>query len=294
MPGVPFADRGRDPVPALSSRQLLVVYLVVLLGTACLWYTNELPAWARPSYYGIGLPKPPPAHEVALVDQWFRSRAKHYLHVDGYPTLVVGDSPTSAWLWQADVFCFTIHTAPAVLHDFRAAIGDRHYAQIVLWSGTAHFLRAKDPEAYLDSMEEMVRVAREHTDHVFIIGPMPVPTYGDEHPKAVQFARISRVVDVLRERVPEVPIYDPIPLHAEAEAEGLLDKWYTEDGYHFRPAGFRRMGRELAARGLRVAPEEKHLRRHPPVPAHELRNGHLVGPDHQIFAAAAPAAGAGG
>lgn len=251
---------------ALSFRKLLFVYAGMLAAVALLMNRSALPPWAKIEFLGY---RSLSAANAKTLQSLERGKV---ISLRGSPTLVVGDSQVEHWPWSTDRVCFHGWSAAALDNLLAVSLGDRHYAQIVLWPGTAELAFGGSLEAYANGVVRLVGLAREHTDLVIVVGPMPYDAADAAKLRAnlTEVARLAgrpdpeaaaadlldetetlvpRAVALVRARLPDVPVYDLSEFRAAAIKDGLRAR-YWGDALHLNPTGLRALGHELAALGF--------------------------------------------
>lgn len=265
-----MASVSADRAGALDGRRLLVVNACVLLAVALLWNRDALPAWMRVEFAG----------QDAMVARYSTLQVRAPYRLDqvsltGRPTLIVGDSMLWNWPWPADRLIFFSKSAPELAAELRDRIADRQYEQVVLWPGTAHFRTGFSIESYVTAVADMVDLAHEHADQVFVIGPMPYDVQWQETQRkelaslrpdqqsGQKLARFSwlddggsrdvaaRAVAALADRLPGVPVVNAGAFRRGMQDRGILLS-HSADGVHLNDAGYALFARELEQAGVQL------------------------------------------
>lgn len=228
----------------LSSRQLLFVDILLALALAILMNRDLLPKQLLPEYRLAG-------SRVRVVYGTLSGiHAPETVSLRGRPMLLVGDSMILNFPVAHDQICVLGGTTTGALAAFHDLIEDRHYEQIVLWTGTCHLVSPHvDPETFLPAIRELVAEAQQHADQVVIVGPMPFPRTLPELQIANSVDLVRAAMPELRAISPDVPVFDTERFFEELAREPDTQT-YFRDHIHLSQKGFERLIAEMAANGI--------------------------------------------
>jgi len=231
----------------MTIRNIAISCVVAVAALAMLYRDTWLPLWARPEAY-------------RFVTGRFQRIDRNETYLSGYPNLLFSDSQGLSCPWQVDVLFFPSLDPTEILSAFKFHVGDWRYEQIVIWWGTGHFAMHRTVAQYLQVMTPVIAAAKEHSEHIYVIGPMPVHYFEDRNGPTTHTI-VEEAVAALRQECPDLPIYDAAQFWGNIDSNGGAGKMLLRDHVHVSPAGFEVIGRSLTTFGFQVPPRRESIDR---------------------------------